>query len=319
MVALSSVAPGWSQAPLQPAPQTAAITPRAAIKSWGYQLSNIEPDEIAASSYDAVVIDYARDGTQKTQLTAREIERMKIKPDGGRRIVLAYLSVGEAEQYRAYWNKRWNWWWGWYRVFFGPKWLGHENPEWHGNFSVRYWNADWQSLICGPGDSYLGRIVAAGFDGVWLDKVDASTEPIAREIKAPEAEMVKLVGRIAARARADQPQFLIIPQNGEHLLDDPQYLALIDGLGAESLLYGDPHEKKPTAPETQRKRIPPLQVLVATGKPVMAVEYLDDPAVIAAARARLLQLGFTPHFADRGLEALRLDTLPAPAMRPTKP
>ena len=127
----------------------------------------LEPYE---KQYDAVVIDYARDGTQKTQLTAREIERMKIKPDGGRRVVLAYLSVGEAEQYRSYWNKRWNWWWGWYRVFFGPKWLGHENPEWHGNVSVRYWNADWQSLICGPGDSYLGRIVAGELKVEPLDR-----------------------------------------------------------------------------------------------------------------------------------------------------
>ena len=30
---------------------------------------------------------------------------IKIKNNGGKRIVVAYLSIGEAENYRFYWNK----------------------------------------------------------------------------------------------------------------------------------------------------------------------------------------------------------------------
>ena len=64
----------------------------AAAKSWGYQLQDVDPEVIAASPYDMVVIDYSRDGTSETVFTPAELETMKKKPDGGRRIVLV-LSV----------------------------------------------------------------------------------------------------------------------------------------------------------------------------------------------------------------------------------
>ena len=308
---LAAVAFLWCGA-MPAACQTVGATPaKIVIRSWGYQLSNVEPAEIAASNFDAVVIDYARDGTQKNALTAVDIERMKVKPDGSRRVVLAYLSIGEAEQYRYYWNSRWNWLWGWYRTFFGPKWLGAENRDWKGNFAVRYWMDEWQTLICGPGNSYLGRIIAAGFDGVWLDKVDSAFEAVAATNKTAADDMVTFVTRIATRARSERPGFLIIPQNGEELLTNPQYRSMVDGMGAESLLFGDPDEKKPTAPDVQRKRLPLLSSLVAEGKPVLAVEYLDDPAPIAVARQRLQQMGFAPHFADRSLDNLRVTDVPS--------
>src|SRR5262245_39056703 len=79
----------------------------AQAKSWGYQLQKVEPDEIAACPYDMVVIDYSRDGTQELAFSREDVDRMQRKPDGGRRIVLSYLSIGEAETYRYYW--RWYW------------------------------------------------------------------------------------------------------------------------------------------------------------------------------------------------------------------
>jgi len=42
-----------------------------------------------------------------------------------------------------------------------------ENPDWPGNY--KYWNPDWQTVIYGN----LGKILAAGFDGVYLDLIDA--------------------------------------------------------------------------------------------------------------------------------------------------
>ena len=54
-----------------------------------------------------------------------------------------------------------------------PSWLAGENPDWPGNYKVRYWNTDWQKIIFGEGDSYLGLILDAGFDGVYLDIIDA--------------------------------------------------------------------------------------------------------------------------------------------------
>ena len=51
--------------------------------------------------------------------------------------------------------------------------MDRENPDWAGNFKVWYWEAEWQSIIYGSMDSYLGMILDADFDGVYLDIIDA--------------------------------------------------------------------------------------------------------------------------------------------------
>ena len=52
-------------------------------------------------------------------------------------------------------------------------WIEADNPEWGGNYKVHYWDGEWQSLIYGNENAYLDRIVDAGFDGVYLDIIDA--------------------------------------------------------------------------------------------------------------------------------------------------
>ena len=61
----------------------------AAAKSWGYQLHKFDPDTLAASSYDMLVIDYSREGKPARALTPEEVDKIRVKPDGERRIVLA--------------------------------------------------------------------------------------------------------------------------------------------------------------------------------------------------------------------------------------
>ena len=147
VLGLQSVAPLFAQ---QSASQLARTL--AAAKSWGYQLQDVDPEVIAASPYDMVVIDYSRDGTSETVFTPAELETMKKKPDGGRRIVLSYLSIGEAEKYRYYWK----WYWGWFFGWFAPSWRDRQNKEWRGNYAVRYWDPGWQEIIV-TGDEQLSR------------------------------------------------------------------------------------------------------------------------------------------------------------------
>ena len=120
-------------------------------------------ESVAATNYDVIIMDlFFKDGTP---FTASEIERLKQKAKGGKRLVVCYLSIGEAEDYRYYWQSSWK--------RHKPAWLSRENPNWPGNYKVRYWYPEWQKIICGEGDSYLNRILAASFDGVYLDIVDA--------------------------------------------------------------------------------------------------------------------------------------------------
>lgn len=118
---------------------------------------------ISESDYDVVFIDmFFNDGTPYSKSM---IQQLKTKPNGSRRLVLAYMSIGEAEDYRFYWNPSWK--------QEQPEWLDKENKNWPGNFKVKYWKKDWQNIIYGNTDSYLDRIVATGYDGVYLDIIDA--------------------------------------------------------------------------------------------------------------------------------------------------
>lgn len=105
-------------------------------------------------------------------LTKLDVERLQHKPNGARRLVIAYMSVGEAEDYRYYWKREWN--------KTKPAFLEKENPDWKGNFKVRYWDKEWHTILYGAGEdeyfdnSYLGKIVYTGFHGVYLDVLDAA-------------------------------------------------------------------------------------------------------------------------------------------------
>ena len=122
---------------------------------------------LAATEYDLFIIDlfYEDDDGNQTALSASEVAGLKTKPQGGARLVICYMSIGEAEDYRYYWKAEWE--------DTEPEWLEKENPNWAGNYKVRYWDADWQAVIYGSEDAYLDRIIEAGFDGVYLDIIDA--------------------------------------------------------------------------------------------------------------------------------------------------
>ncbi len=116
---------------------------------------------IEISNYDLVVMDLYFDET--TMINAADLNRIHTKLNGGNRKVICYMSIGEAESYRWYWKPYWN--------AAPPSFIVAEDPDWIDNFSVRYWDPNWQAIICGMNDSYLKRIVDAGFDGAYLDLV----------------------------------------------------------------------------------------------------------------------------------------------------
>lgn len=119
-------------------------------------------DAVKATNYDAVILDLF---LENEALTPADLDQLRFKANGGRRMLICYMSIGEAEDYRYYWQSSWN--------SNRPAWLEAENPDWPGNYKVQYWNADWQSIIYKGSDSYLDKILDAGFDGVYLDIIDA--------------------------------------------------------------------------------------------------------------------------------------------------
>ena len=118
---------------------------------------------IANTNYDLILTDlFYRDDTA---FSAQEVEQLRQKANGGKRLVICYMSIGEAEDYRYYWQSSWK--------KDRPEWMEKENPNWKGNFKVQYWDPEWQAIIFGNDSSYLKKMLDAGFDGVYLDIIDA--------------------------------------------------------------------------------------------------------------------------------------------------
>jgi cysteinyl-tRNA synthetase len=67
-----------------------------AARSWGYQLQDLDVGKLARTTYDVLVIDFPR-GDGGGILGPRELARLRSKPDGSRRLVLADMNIGEAE------------------------------------------------------------------------------------------------------------------------------------------------------------------------------------------------------------------------------
>ncbi len=304
LVALLPAAPATAQK-RSSSPDAARTTARAtlaAARSWAYLLQDVDYRRLAATDADILVVD-AGTPDPGAQLSKRDLARLKKKRDGKRRIVLAYVNIGEAEDYRAYWRKSWD--------KAPPDWLGSANCRWKGDHRVRHWHPDWQKIVYGTRASLIGRILDAGFDGVWLDRIDIFYWSRLERWQAAD-DMVGFVVGLSMWAKSRNPDFLVVPQNGEELLSDPRYLAAIDGQGKEDMLYGDRGNNIPNSPERIARAERNMAPARATGLPVLAVEYVRDKARLPDAGRRLEGLGFIPYFGPRSLSYFGFDGKPHP-------
>lgn len=238
-------------------------TEKRKIESWAYWLQHPSIALMAESPYELLVTDYSKDGSEEKAFNSKDI---KVLHRFGK-TVLCYFSIGEAEEYRFYWNKQW--------IESPPNFMGPENPDWAANHKVKYWREDWWETALKP---YLDRILKAGFDGVYLDIVDAYWfwHEQGMDVKATANDMVKLIARIAAycreRAGAD---FIICPQNGLGIIEDCSptyrkvYFDTVNMVGLESLLENIHSE------EDMRYRLELAKSLADAGKTILGVEYIE--------------------------------------------
>ena len=290
-----------------------SVTPASTgtITSWGYQLQKLDLANAGASPFDLLVIDTTKDGSDDTALTAAELARLKRKSDGTPRRVLAYLSIGEAESYRSYWDKEWK------RE--RPEWLLGENPEWKENYAVCFWHPGWQGLMCGTPGARLDRVLAAGFDGVYLDKCDVF-EDLKRRYRTEaasradiEGDMVQFIAALSVYAKARDPNFLIVMQNSEDLLTREDLRAVLDGVAKEELIYGgEGPEKLNKSTDFEASRAM-LDLMRADSKLVLVVEYLDAEVKIQHAVKTVSALDYVLAISpkNRKLDRLNYETLMA--------
>lgn len=225
--------------------------------------------------------------------------------------MVAYVSIGEAEDCRPYWKKEWDADKDGQPDAAAPKFLNTENPDWKGNYRVRYWQPEWQQIMLPAVD----RVAAQGFDGIYLDIVDAfefyeydpatrdwqDNRPNPEKGKTFRQDMIAWVAAIAKRGPEKNADFLVIPQNASQLLAQADYRQLISAIGVEDLFVAG---KKLRTEKQSRYVVGFLEKLKADGKPVMVIDCPKSEDVHAGAFELAAKHGFTLLLTDRELTSL---------------
>lgn len=245
-------------------------------------------------------------------------------PNGRRRLCLAYLNVGQAEDYRSYWGSRWRAPTAERRG--DPAFLVTVDPDgWVGNFPVAYWDPAWRALLWGHADAPLDRILEAGFDGVYLDWVLGFAEPAVVDAAAaagvdPVDAMAQLLADLAAYARRRTPEFVLVAQNAVDLaLVRPDVLETVDGIAQEDLSYrgsatarwgdgdagGEPAVE--SGPWSTAELGARLGEAVSRGLVVFTLDYALRPDEVARARRNARSVGAVPFVSQTPLDRLPRD------------
>jgi uncharacterized protein (TIGR01370 family) len=256
-----------------------------------YQLQNASYASLSAQSFRAAVVDMDESGLTKSQL-------QNLNSEG--KAVYTYLSIGEAEDYRAYWvNGHWS--------QQKPAFVLGENPDWPGNYSVKFWDPTWQAIMFARVDA----AIALGYDGMYLDIVDAYQVAQVRAAYTGadiRQAMINFVVALSQHAKALDPSFKVIPQNAVGLLalnelnpsvPNSAYLKAIDGIGVEDLWYDGNSSASWTAGDLKF-----IQNAINAGKFVLATSYPTDDAKQNAFVTNAINAGLIPFVADRDLTGI---------------
>ncbi|CAJ0878518.1 hypothetical protein R20233_02426 [Ralstonia sp. LMG 32965] len=289
----ASKTPAAAAASASPACGINGTSPLAGVQTWMYQLQGMttsaQIDALDAQPYDMLVIEANNTvkGLENFN-TVDMVARLRTKPDGSARKVLAYIDIGEAEDFRTYWTPSWK-----APTASGPgipDFIIKADPDgWAGDYPVAFWDPRWQALWLGPNGA-VAQLAREGFDGVYLDWVEAYAEPSVVDAAQtagvdPAQAMVDFIAKIRAAGRAINPQFAVIQQNAPSLIDDgggSTLLATIDGISQEDTWFGGSAgaawsstsggDKAASAVDTQWT-IEQLQKYCAGNVPVFTIDY----------------------------------------------
>ncbi|WP_110669878.1 autotransporter domain-containing protein [Salinicola halophilus] len=253
-----------------------------------YQLQEASYETLIEQRFSVAVVDMDDTGMSRAQVEAIEAQD---------KTLITYLSIGEAEDYRDYWDR--------VSADGVPNYVLDENDDWEGNYRVEFWQPAWQALMA----ERLEEAVALGYSGAYLDIVDAYTVESVRDRYDGEdirAAMQDFVIGLSEHAKALDPDFLIVPQNAVGLLgeteDTPEqpnvaYLAAIDGVGVEDLWYDDDRPSPWTEGDLEF-----LRTALDDGKFVIATSYPTETANQRAFIAGALSEGLLPFVGNRPLD-----------------
>jgi uncharacterized protein (TIGR01370 family) len=257
---------------------TMAATPLGEVRSWAvFYGEKAEPAQLAAP--DVLVLEPDHPW----------------KPAGFRRPgqrVLAYLSLGEVNESRAYYRQ----------VAAIPGAVVEKNPDWPGAHRVDPRAKGWRQLVL---DKLAPSILAKGYDGLFLDTLDTAAYMEGHGKHGAVSAMAGLVKALHARF----PQALIVANGGWAIL--PEAAGALSAYVTESVFTD--YQFKPAqyrlreASQAAQRAADMRRVAEQYGLSVLVIEYVDpaDAAQRAEVANRVREAGFVPFVSDIGLSTLQ--------------
>lgn len=219
---------------------------------------------------------------------------------GSPRLLLGYVSIGEAERARPYWSR-----------CAGRPFLVEENPSWPGAVRVDPRDAEWRAIVLERAEAVCAR----GFDGLFLDTADTA-EHLERADPARFRGAVEAMVRIVLAIRERHPAAILVLNQGLALY--PGVRPAVDAALAESLFatYDFALRRYGPAPSDawHRARLERFAALARGGLPVLTIEYAPagERALVAAALSHARARGFVPYVSSIELDTVRRDALEPP-------
>jgi uncharacterized protein (TIGR01370 family) len=287
------------------------------IFNWMYQIQwldeNATIDELDNTPYDMLVVEPGFNFKEYPYNVNYLVPTLKQKPNGDERILLAYIDIGQAEDYRTYWKDSWM---APTTTAPGiPNFIVTNDPDgWEGNYPVAYWDTRWQKIWVGA-NGLIEQIANYGFDGVYLDWVEAYDDDKIREVAAVQAistehEMMNFIEGIRSLGKSINPDFLVVSQNAPYLLDSnpDRYISIIDALATEDTWFygeGDEPWESPLAGDltggerhagdySTANRIVQSSKYLDLGIPVFSVDYCISESNAEQTYINSYENGFIP-------------------------
>jgi uncharacterized protein (TIGR01370 family) len=216
-------------------------------------------------------------------------------PDAGlfspKTLRIAYVSLGEAEDYRSYWPR-----------IQGALFLGPENPEWKGNYAVDVRNPVWRDLIIGQ---VIPEIVERGFHGIFLDTLDTASDLESQDPVRYGGSMNAMAGFVRDIHKA-YPRLLLISNNGFSILS--KIAPYLSGVLAESIHmeHAGGGYRRVSPPDRNFKTAILSDVSRAYHLPVFIVDYAakNDSSGRAWCLESSRKRGWLPYLAEKNLSEI---------------
>lgn len=221
--------------------------------------------------------------------------------DKAGRLCLAYISVGEAEDWR----------WFWPDVKDKP-WVLGANPDWPDSRLVDPRSEEWRRLVL---DVIAPRAMEAGFDGFLLDTVDTAETLLEADpdaFRGADEAMAELIRGL----RAKYPRAVIVPNGGFDVVSkvaDAVDAMMYEGTFSTWRELGDGEYGYSEIDERDKEWLRPrLAKMRAAGLTILALEYVDPGDAAAAGRAReaVIEAGDNPYVSTRELDVFPGGGLP---------